>query len=129
GRLTQDEISELKKKYGELQEVKTFNGLIGEFFYKPNDIIQHYHQLQQDYLSKDVLLFIKQAYMLGIFNLPYTMEIEIVKKAYLKKYNSDLSIFHETLKKIEQKGFIKLSNNHLTFSFEAVWFNEIIEPN
>jgi len=105
-----------------------FNGLMGEFYYSPTDMIQHYEDIKSDAVAMDVLIFIKQAYMLGSFTLPYLMKLDLIKKAFAKKYANDFITLMITLKKIEQKGFIKLLIDHTFLSFDSVWLNEIVEP-
>lgn len=122
------EIKEALKALGKNRVPTTFNGRYGELIYPPSNMIKNYNLLCSNIVNKDVLLFIKQAYMLGKFLLPYTMEIDFIKKAYHKKYGEDIVLLMKALKIIEKKGFIILLNNHKTFLFDSVWINEIVEP-
>lgn len=116
------------RKFSNNKLPKTWNGLIGEIYYSPADMIQHCEDLKSDVVSYDVLVFLKQAYMLGAFTLPYLMKIQVVKGIFFKKYSADNFVLLSALKKIEQKGFIKLSYDHESLYFDPVWLNEIVEP-
>jgi pentatricopeptide repeat protein len=127
-RLSIEEAKNICQSLGIKKLPACFNGLMGEIFDSPDDMIQHYGDIKNDAVAFDVLLFIKQAYMLGAFSLPYTMKFEFINKALLKKYPNESVSLMNALRKIERKGFIRLFDNHTSFSFESVWLNEIVEP-
>lgn len=129
-KISQSEADLIANSLGVSKPLDSFNGLIGEIIYPPAAAIQNYNELKNDSIvTKDVLLFIKQAYMLGAFTVPYSMKLKIIKKAFSKKYSIDNMPLMKSLGLIQRKGFIKLSIDHTSFSFESVWFNKIIEPN
>jgi predicted nucleic acid-binding protein len=127
-RITSEEATIIAKGLGIEILPASFNGIIGEIFYRPSDMIQHYEELKSDVVALDVLIFIKQTYILGAFTSPYLIRLELLKQAFTKKYSPDFITLMSALKKIEQKGFIKLLNDHTYISFESVWLNEIVEP-
>jgi TPR repeat protein len=129
-KLDKDEELRIAVNLGVVKPLATSNGLIGEIIYKPTDIIQHYYDLKKesDTAPFDVLLLIKQAYLLGAFSIPYLMKIELLQKAYSKEYPTHSLPLRNALKKIEAKGFIKFRNDNSTISFDSVWLNEIVAP-
>lgn len=132
-RLTTNEAKKIARNINVINLPASFNGLIGEIYYQPDDIIKHYEDLKTNIVDLDVLISIKQAYMLGAFTLPYQMELELIKRKFDIKYNSDniqlssYSKLMKSLKNIEGKGFIKFMNDK-KISFESVWLNVIVEP-
>ena len=128
-RMSFTEAENIAKDVGVAKLRSSFNGLIGEIFYPPNAKRLQYEQLKSDPVSFEVLILIKQAYMLGAFTLPHLMKFELIKKAFAQKYSTDYVSLMSALKEIEQKGFIKALFDHKHISFEPVWLNEIVEPN